>query len=37
MKTELVVYPDEGHAFHKPEDQRDVLLRTIAWFNENLR
>ena len=37
VKTELVVYPDEGHRFHKPEDQRDVLLRTIRWFNENLR
>ncbi len=37
VKTELVVYPDEGHRFSKPTDQRDVLLRTIRWFNENLR
>ena len=37
VKTELVVYQNEGHQFHKPEHQRDVLLRTIRWFNENLR
>jgi len=37
VKTELVVYPDEGHRFSKPADQRDVLLRMIQWFNENLR
>jgi len=36
-KTEMVVYPDEGHSFHKPEHQKDVLLRMIAWFNGNLR
>jgi len=37
VKTEMVVYPNEGHSFHKPEHQKDVLLRMIAWFNENLR
>ena len=37
VKTELVVYGNEGHVFHQPEHQRDVLLRTIRWFNENLR
>jgi len=37
VKTELVVYPNEGHRFSKPADQRDVLLRMIQWFNENLR
>ena len=37
VKTELVVYPNEGHRFSKPEDQRDVLLRTIQWFNTNLK
>ena len=37
VKTELVVYPDEGHRFSKPADQRDVLVRMIRWFNENLR
>jgi dipeptidyl aminopeptidase/acylaminoacyl peptidase len=37
VKTEMVVYPNEGHLFHKPEHQRDVLVRMIRWFNENLR
>jgi dipeptidyl aminopeptidase/acylaminoacyl peptidase len=37
VKTQMVVYADEGHQFHKPEDRKDVLLRMIAWFNENLR
>jgi len=37
VKTEMVVYPNEGHQFHSPEHQKDVLLRTIAWFNENLK
>src|SRR5882724_3316577 len=37
VKTRLVVYPNEGHRFHQPEHQRDVLVRMIQWFNENLR
>ena len=37
VKTQMVVYPNEGHSFRKPEHQKDVLLRMIAWFNENLR
>jgi dipeptidyl aminopeptidase/acylaminoacyl peptidase len=37
VKTEMVVYPNEGHAFHTPAHQKDVLLRMIAWFNENLK
>ncbi|HXJ39502.1 MAG TPA: S9 family peptidase [Bryobacteraceae bacterium] len=37
VKTQLVVYPGEGHAFRKPENKRDVLERTMRWFNDNLR
>ena len=37
VKTQLVIYPNEGHMFHKPEHQKDVLVRMIDWFNENLR
>ena len=37
VKTEMVVYPNEGHGFHSPVHQRDVLLRMIGWFNENLK
>ena len=34
IRTELIVYPDEGHRFSKPADQRDVLVRMIQWFND---
>lgn len=37
VKTELVVYANEGHSFHDPRHQRDVLLRMIQWFNQNLK
>ena len=37
VKTQLVVYPDEGHHFNNPEHQRDVLNRSVAWFNEYLK
>jgi dipeptidyl aminopeptidase/acylaminoacyl peptidase len=36
VKTQLVVYPDEGHAFLKPEDQRDRSRRIVDWFNQFL-
>ncbi len=36
VKTELVVYPGEGHAIRKPDHVRDVLERTIGWFNASL-
>lgn len=37
VKTQLVIYTNEGHLFHKPEHQKDVLARMIGWFNENLQ
>jgi len=37
VKTQLVVYPDEGHHFSNPEHQRDVLNRSVAWFDEYLK
>jgi dipeptidyl aminopeptidase/acylaminoacyl peptidase len=37
VPTELVVYPGEGHAFHEPKDQADVLRRAAAWFEQYLR
>ncbi len=37
VKTRLVVYAGEGHRFHKPEDMRDVMARTVAWFGENMK
>ena len=37
VKTQLVIYPGEGHAVRKPEHVQDILDRSIRWFNENLR
>jgi len=37
VPTELVIYPNEGHAFANPEHSRDVIERTVAWFNQYLR
>jgi len=37
VKTQFVVFPGEGHAIRKPEHVQDLLERTIAWFNGNLR
>ena len=34
VPTELVVYPDEGHGFHKPADRINVLERALNWFNQ---
>jgi dipeptidyl aminopeptidase/acylaminoacyl peptidase len=36
IKTELVIYPGEGHAIRKPEHVQDLLERTIHWFHDNL-
>ena len=37
VNTQLVVYPDEGHHFANPVHQRDVLARSIAWFDHYLK
>jgi dipeptidyl aminopeptidase/acylaminoacyl peptidase len=37
VKTELVVYPGEGHGFQDPKHREDVLKRTVNWFNEILK
>ncbi len=34
VTTEFVIYPNEGHAFGDPAHQRDVVRRTIAWFDK---
>ncbi len=33
VKTEFVVYPDEGHDFFRHADQADVMARVVGWFN----
>jgi len=36
VKTQLVIYPNEGHAFHSPEHRRDVLERALNWFETQM-
>jgi dipeptidyl aminopeptidase/acylaminoacyl peptidase len=36
VKTQMVIYPDEGHAFRKPEHTRDRYRRTVQWFDTYL-
>ena len=36
VKTELVVYPNEGHRFENPQHTQDVVQRMIAWFDDNM-
>ncbi len=36
VKTQLVVYPNEGHGFRNPEHIRDRSAREVRWFAENL-
>ncbi len=37
VKTEFVVYPDEGHFFFKRADQIDVVSRLVDWFDAYLK
>jgi dipeptidyl aminopeptidase/acylaminoacyl peptidase len=36
VKTQLVIYPNEGHRFVNPEHQRDVLKRALDWFETQM-
>jgi dipeptidyl aminopeptidase/acylaminoacyl peptidase len=37
VETQFVVYPHEGHLFVDPAHQRDVLERTMRWFDTHLK
>lgn len=37
VRTKLVVYPGEGHMFQTAEHRKDVLRRTLEWFDQNLK
>jgi dipeptidyl aminopeptidase/acylaminoacyl peptidase len=37
VETQLVVYEHEGHLFAKPAHQRDVIERTLGWFDAHLK
>jgi len=36
VKTEFVVYPDEGHFFFQHTNQVDVMSRLVSWFDAYL-
>ncbi len=36
VKTQLVIYPNEGHRFVDPGHQRDVLKRALDWFETEM-
>ena len=37
VETEFVIYPNEGHAFGDSAHQRDVVRRTVEWFDQHLK
>ncbi len=37
VETQLVIYPNEGHAIGQPEHRRDIIRRTVEWFNHYLQ
>jgi dipeptidyl aminopeptidase/acylaminoacyl peptidase len=37
VPTQFVVYPEEGHSIGKPAHRRDIMQRTVAWFNKYLQ
>jgi dipeptidyl aminopeptidase/acylaminoacyl peptidase len=37
VENQFVVYPNEGHLIAQPEHRRDILKRTLDWFNGHLR
>ncbi len=36
VKTQLVIYPNEGHGFHDPAHITDRAQRTFQWFEQNM-
>jgi len=36
VPTRLVIYENEGHGISRPQHQRDIQKRTVAWFDEYL-
>jgi dipeptidyl aminopeptidase/acylaminoacyl peptidase len=37
VATELVIYPNEGHEFADPKHSRDVIERSVGWFNDYMQ
>jgi dipeptidyl aminopeptidase/acylaminoacyl peptidase len=37
VKTQFVIYPNEGHEIGQPDHRRDIMRRMAAWFDENMK
>ena len=37
VETQLVIYQNEGHFIGQPEHQRDIIRRTIGWFDDHMK
>jgi dipeptidyl aminopeptidase/acylaminoacyl peptidase len=37
VQTELVIYPNEGHYIGHAEHQRDIVHRTVGWFDQHMK
>ncbi|HYS55207.1 MAG TPA: S9 family peptidase [Thermoanaerobaculia bacterium] len=37
VDTQLVVYPDEGHAIRKLEHRKDIAKRLVQWFDTKMK
>jgi len=37
VETQLVIYQNEGHFIGQPEHQRDIIQRTIGWFDDHMK
>ena len=37
VDTQLVVYPDEGHAIRKLEHRKDIAKRIVDWFDAKMK
>jgi dipeptidyl aminopeptidase/acylaminoacyl peptidase len=37
VTSELVVYPDEGHGIRNPAHQKDLMERSLRWFDQYLK
>jgi dipeptidyl aminopeptidase/acylaminoacyl peptidase len=36
VKTQFVIYPNEGHEIGQPDHRRDIMMRMAGWFAENM-
>ena len=37
VESQLVIYPNEGHFIGNPEHERDIIHRTVTWFDDHLK